>query len=216
MGIAVLVYGKSGSGKSRSLKNFASDEILYVNVERKPLPFRNKFKYTLDSCKTETIFEQLMKMPTANIKTAVIDDAGYIMTEYFMANHRNKKQGASFEMYDEIADKMFNLVSIVKNNLPDDTIVYIVMHEDTTEYGDTSLRTIGRMLDRKVCLEGMVTIAIRCTVSKGEHVFRVTTDGKDITKTPEDMFDKDEIENDLKKVDEIIRDYYGFKKENKK
>lgn len=216
MGVAVLVYGKSGSGKSRSLKNFASDEILYVNVEGKPLPFRKKFKYTLDTCNAETIYEQLGKMPTANIKTAVIDDAGYIMTEYFMANHRNKKQGASFEMYDEIADRMFNLIRIARVDLPADAIVYFIMHEDTSDYGEVSLRTIGKLLDRKVCLEGMVTIALRCTVSKGKHVFKVTTNGNDVTKAPEDMFSTDEIENDLKKVDTIIRDYYGFNKGEQK
>lgn len=208
MGVAVLVYGKSGSGKSRSLKNFASDEILYVNVEGKPLPFRGKFKYTLSTCNTETIFNQLEKMPTVGIKTAVIDDAGYIMTEYFMANHRNKKQGASFEMYDEIADRMFNLIRIARLDLPSDAIVYILMHEDTSDYGEVSLRTIGKLLDRKVCLEGMVTIAIRCTVSKGKHVFQTVTNGNDITKTPEGLFDEKEIENDLKKVDLAIRDYY--------
>lgn len=208
MGLPVIVYGKSGSGKSRSLKNFANDEILHVNVERKPLPFRGKFKYTCNSCDIATISQKLEGMGSAGIKTAIIDDAGYLMTEYFMANHRNKKQGASFEMYDEIADRMFNLVSLIKNQLPDDTIVYIVLHEDTSDYGITSLRTIGKLLDRKVCLEGMVTIAIRCMVSKGKHVFRVRTDGTDITKTPEDMFKQDEIENDLKMVDSIIRDYY--------
>lgn len=212
MGIAVLLYGKSGSGKSRSLKNFASDEILHVNVERKPLPFRGKFKYTLNTHDTEMISQQLEKMANAGIKTAVIDDCGYLMTEYFMAHHRNKKQGASFEMYDEIADRMFNLISLVKNNLSDDTIVYFVMHEDTSDYGEVSLRTIGKLLDRKVCLEGMVTIAIRCTVSKGKHVFQTVTNGNDITKTPEDMFTEKEIENDLKKVDTVIRDYYGFSK----
>lgn len=208
MGIPVIIYGKSGSGKSRSLKNFAADEILHVNVERKPLPFRRKFKYTLNTYDTETIFQQLEKMSSVGVKTAVIDDAGYLMTEYFMAHHRNKKQGASFEMYDEIADKMFNLISIIKNNLSEDTIVYIILHEDTNDYGETTLRTIGKLLDRKVCLEGMVTIAIRCVVSKGKHVFKVTTDGNDITKTPEDMFEQSEIENDLKAVDSIIRNYY--------
>lgn len=210
MGIPIIIYGKSGSGKSRSLKNFANDEILHVNVERKPLPFRGRFKYTLNSHEILTIIQQLEKMEKANIKTAVIDDAGYLMTEYFMAHHRNKKQGASFEMYDEIADRMFQLISFVKTNLPEDTIVYIVLHEDTNDYGATSLRTIGKLLDRKVCLEGMVTIAIRCMVSKGKHVFKVVTDGNDITKTPEDMFKSEEVDNDLKAVDTVIREYYGF------
>ena len=84
VGMVVLIYGKSGSGKSRSLKNFAEDEIFLVNVERKALPFRKKFKYTLNTDNYTTIREQLAKMP---LKVAVIDDAGYLITNTFMRGH---------------------------------------------------------------------------------------------------------------------------------
>ncbi len=77
----VIVYGKSGSGKSRSLKNFNEDEILLINIAGKRLPFRSKFKYTLETRNYKTIKDQLLKMP---LKTAVIDDAGYLITNMFM------------------------------------------------------------------------------------------------------------------------------------
>lgn len=207
MGVPVLIYGKSGSGKSRSLKNFADDEILFVNVEGKQLPFRKKFKYEMKSDNLNSITQQLIKMPC---KAAVIDDAGYLMTHYFMDNHKAKKGNASFEMYDTIADTMYQLVKRIKEELEDDKIVYIMMHEDTDDYGQTKLRTIGRLIDNKVCLEGMVTICIRCMSDGGKHFFRVQTNGSDITKTPEEMFDTAEIDNDLKLVDTAIREYYGM------
>lgn len=207
MGIPVLVYGKSGSGKSRSLKNFAEDEILLLNIEGKPLPFRKKFKYTLKTDNLNIITQQIAKMPC---KAAVIDDAGYLMTHLFMDNHKAKKGNASFEMYDTIADTMYNLVKRVKDDIAEDKIVYIIMHEDTDDFGSTKLRTIGKLIDSKVCLEGMVTICIRCMSDNGRHFFRVHTGGNDITKTPEDMFDKPEIDNDLKAVDTAIREYYGI------
>lgn len=212
MGIPVLVYGKSGSGKSRSLKFFKEDEILLFNIEGKELPFRASFKYKCKTDSLDTIIEQLQKMPC---KSAVIDDAGYLMTHHFMNNHRNKKGNASFDMYDDIADKMYFLVQRIKKELPEDIIVYIVLHEDTNDYGDTKIRTIGKLIDSKVCLEGMVTICIRCMSDNGKHFFRTQTDGSDITKTPEDMFEEDEIENNLKVVDDAIRDFYGWKEGKK-
>lgn len=207
MGLPVILYGKSGSGKSRSLKFFEDDQILFINIEGKTLPFRMTFKYICRTDSIETIITQLKKMPC---KTAVIDDAGYLMTHHFMDNHRNKKGNASFDMYDDIADKMYFLIQRIKKELPDDVIVYIVLHEDTNDMGDTKLKTIGRLIDNKVCLEGMVTICIRCMSDNGKHFFRTQTDGFDITKTPEDMFQDVEIDNNLKLVDDTIREFYGW------
>jgi len=212
MGVPVLIYGKSGSGKSRSLKFFKEDEILLFNIEGKMLPFKSSFKYVCKTDSLDTIIEQLTKMPC---KSAVIDDAGYLMTHHFMNNHRNKKGNASFDMYDDIADKMYFLVQRIKKELPEDIIVYIVLHEDTNDYGDTKIRTIGKLIDSKVCLEGMVTICIRCMSDNGKHFFKTQTDGSDITKTPEDMFEEDEIENNLKAVDDAIREFYGWKEDKK-
>jgi len=208
MGLPVLVYGKSGSGKSRSLKFFKEEEILLINIEGKALPFKQQFKYVCRSDSLDTIITQLQKMPC---KTAVIDDAGYLMTHHFMNKHRNKKGNASFDMYDDIADLMYFLIQRIKKEVPDDVIVYILLHEDTSDAGETKLRTIGKLLDNKVCLEGMVTVCIRCMSDEGKHFFRTVTDGYDITKTPEDMFADLEIDNNLKLVDDTIREFYGIK-----
>lgn len=207
MGIPVYIYGKSGSGKSRSMKNFAEDEILLVNVEAKPLPFRSTFRYILKSDNVDTIIRQMQKMPC---KTAVIDDAGYLMTHFFMQHHRNKSGNASFEMYDNIADMMYNLIRDIKTKLPNDVIVYLMLHEDKNDYGDVKLLTLGKLLDSKVNLQGMVTICLRCMSENGKHFFRTVTDGSDITKAPEGMFPDAEIENDLKAVDTAIREYWGL------
>lgn len=201
-----MIYGRSGSGKSRSLKNFAEDEILFVNVEKKMLPFRGRFRYTMETDNVNGIKQQLKKMP---LKIAVIDDAGYILTNTFMRGHRNNKGNAVYELYNDIADTFWTLFSFIKNELPKDVIVYIIMHEDISDNnGQIKLKTIGKLLDEKVCLEGMVTVCLRCMSEDGRHFFRTATDGSDITKAPEEMFTDDEIENDLKAVDTAIREYY--------
>lgn len=203
----VLIYGKSGAGKTRSLINFGADEIFYINVTGKRPPFRKRFVYEFRSADVEMIKRGLAKMPT---KIAVIDDATYIMTNRFMAKHSQPKSGASqFDLYNEIADEFFGLINFIKSQLPDDVLVFLMMHEDTSDYGDTKLRTIGKLLDQKVCIEGLATTVLRCVTQDKEHVFLTRTDGSDITKTPEEMFEEDKIPNDLKMVADRIIEYYG-------
>lgn len=207
MGECVFVYGKSGSGKSRSLINFGEDEIFLVNTIGKRLPFRSKFKYEIKTDDFGKIVNGLRKMPT---KTAVIDDSGYLMTNAFMRGHSAPKSGSStFDLYNDIADSFWSLITVIKNELPDDVIVYMIMHEDTTDYGETKLRTIGKLLSEKVCIEGMSTVVLRCVVRDGKHLFLTQSDGSDISKSPEGMFEL-EIENDLKAVDTVIREYWGL------
>lgn len=207
MGECVFVYGKSGSGKSRSLINFGEDEIFLVNTIGKRLPFRSKFKYEIKTDDFGKIVNGLRKMPT---KTAVIDDSGYLMTNAFMRGHSAPKSGSStFDLYNDIADSFWSLITVIKNELPDDVIVYMIMHEDTTDYGETKLRTIGKLLSEKVCIEGMSTVVLRCAVRDGKHLFITQSDGNDISKSPEGMFEL-EIENDLKFVDDSIRSYWGL------
>lgn len=207
MGEVVLIYGRSGSGKSRSLVNFGEDEIFLVQTIKKRLPFRKAFKYSMVTDKVDTIMAGLQKMPT---KVAVIDDAGYLMTNEFMKRHSGGKKGSSsFDLYNDIADSFWNLLNSVKA-LPDDVIVYIIMHEDTNDYGETKLRTIGKLLNDKVCIEGMCTVVLRCVIEGDQHYFLTQGTGTDVSKSPEGMFDELKIENDLKSVDERIRNFWSL------
>lgn len=201
----VLIFGKSGSGKSRSLINLNPEEYLLINVTGKRLPFKGKPKYEYKGTDYQKILYCLKKNPT---KIAVIDDAGYLMTEQFMSGHSKPKSGSSsFDLYNDIADRFYDLIKFIKS-LPEDQIVYMMMHEETSDFGDTKLKTIGKLLDQKVCIEGLSSIVLRCVTLEKQHYFLTKTDGMDITKSPEDLFQEDKIENDLKAVDMAIRNYY--------
>lgn len=203
MGECVIIYGKSGTGKSRSLKNFAEDEIFLINTINKRLPFPGKFKYTITGANMDTIERGLKTMPC---KTAVIDDFGYQQTLRFMEGHG---KGDQFKMYNTIADQTFNVIQIIKS-LPEDVLVYLIMHEETNDLGDVKLKTIGKLLDQKVCLEGMVTVCLRAMkAGTDRYFFRTQSDGSDISKSPEGMFDL-EIENDLKMVNDRIREFWSL------
>lgn len=207
MGECVIIYGKSGTGKSRSLKEFGEDEILFVNTVNKRLPFQKKFKYEYKTADVEKVKNALKKMPT---KTAVIDDFGYQQTAKFMAGHNQRSGGSSFDLYNSIADDAYGLIMFIKEELPDDVIVYLIMHEETNDYGDTKLKTIGKLLDQKVCVEGMVTICLRAMKEGTDrYFFRTQSDGQDISKSPENMFDL-QIDNNLAEVDKRIREYWGL------
>ena len=140
----------------------------------------------------------------------VIDDAGYLITNAFMRNHSSKGVGnAVFNLYNTLADSFWGLVTFISEQLPDNKIVYIIMHEDTNEFGDIKPKTIGKLLDEKVCIEGMFTIALRCVVENGQHVFVTQCADGAVSKSPIGMFDTLTVDNDLAAVDKTIREYYG-------
>ena len=203
MGEVVLIYGKSGSGKSRSLLNFGEEEIFLINTIGKRMPFPKQFKYELKSDNVQLIKDKLKAMPC---KVAIIDDAGYLMTNTFMRSHG---KGDQFALYNTIGDTMWGLFRFIKTDLPDDVLVYVLMHEEADDFGNTKLRTIGKLLDQKVCLEGMVTICLHCIAKGKEHLFVTNSNGLGIEKSPECMFEF-EIQNDLKAVDSRIREYWNL------
>ena len=208
MALPVLLIGRSGSGKSSSCRNFEHDEIALINVANKALPFKGKFDSTLATDNYETIKKGLLQTTK---KSIVIDDAGYLITNFFMRNHSQNAGGNSvYALYNQLADDYWNLIEWTKTKLPEDKIVYFIMHEDKSDFGDVKPKTIGKLLDDKVCIEGLFTIVLRAVTESGEYKFRTQTDGSDVAKSPIGLFDNEEIDNDLKYVDEHIRDYYSL------
>ena len=205
MAIPVLIIGKSGSGKSTSLRNCVGNpEWGLINVLNKPLPFRGK----VAQIATDDYNKVMHVLSSSKAKSIVIDDAGYLITNYFMRNHSTKGAGNQiFTMYNILADNFWNLIEFIKR-LPEEKVVYIIMHEEINDFGDVKPKTIGKMLDEKICLEGMFTIVLRCIQENGKHLFVTQAEGGAVSKSPMGMFEAIEIDNDLALVDKAIRDYY--------
>lgn len=215
MSIPVMVMGSSGSGKTYSLKQFKQKDVSVISVEKARLPFKTDIKPVRipENFSNEEItsYAQVnaaryswlqMAIKSAPTKAVVIDDSQYMLsTELF---DRAKEKG--YDKFTDIAANFRNLIHFI-NNLPEeDKIVYFLHHTELDANGTTKVKTIGKMLDEKLVIEGCFDIVILCE----NHKFLTQSDGTSTAKTPEGLFDDVEIPNDLKYVDDKIREYYGF------
>lgn len=201
MAVLVMIYGQSGTGKSTSLRNFTNDEVAVINVSGKPLPFRSKLT-TYDTDNYSKISSALGKIER---KSIVIDDATYLMVNEFMRT-------AKVSGYQKYTDMAVNFNSLVAqaSQLANDKIVYFLGHSDLKEDGTEHFKTIGKMLDNYVTVEGKFTIVLKTVVQDGKYYFSTHNSGQDTVKSPLGMFEDNYVDNDLKAVDTIIREYYGI------
>lgn len=210
MAIPVLILGESGTGKSASLRNFKRGEIAVINVAGKPLPFRSDLgTYVTDNY--GKIKDALKRMETPS---AVVDDAQYLMANEFM--RRSGEMG--YQKFTDIGKNYWELIAeTVSKQLPADKIVYFLSHIERDANGNEKVKTIGRMLDEKITVEGLFTIVLKTRVEDGKYMFVTQNSGADTVKSPIGMFGELTIDNDLKMVDDTIRKYYGIevKKEGK-
>ena len=203
MGVLVYVLGRSGTGKSFSMRNFDKEKLGVVNVQGKILPFKGAGSIeTINTDQSDEIVKAIKKLANSH-KSIVVDDYQYVMANEFM--RRAAERG--FDKFTEIARHAWDIADCVRT-LPSDVIVYIMCHTDTDAEGTERLKTIGKLLDEKICLEGMSTIVLKTNVSDGQYTFLTQNNGKDTVKSPAGMFPTYAIDNDLNYVDEKIRNYY--------
>jgi hypothetical protein len=207
MGTPVMILGTSGTGKSASMRNLNPARVGLINVAKKPLPFRGALK-SMDTDDYPTIMATIAR---AKADIIVIDDAQYLMANAFM--RRAKEPG--YQKFSDIGLDFWNLVQQVIN-LPPEKVVYFLGHTEVDTFGNCKFKTIGKMLDDKITVEGMFAIVLRTRVADGHFYFSTVNDGTDTVKTPMGMFPEAYIDNDLAIVDAAIRDYYNLTKKEPK
>lgn len=214
MGVPVLILGESGSGKSASLRNFKKGEVGVINVAGKPLPFKtdivpynvNKKAKEKNANRYDLIKSVIKK---SSINTFVIDDSQYLMA--FDSFDKAKEKG--YDKFTDMAVRFEKIIEFCINEIEDDKIVYFLHHCETTDTGKQKAKTIGKMLDSQLTIEGLFAIVLFCVTDGQTHKFITQSDGTTTAKSPMEMFET-EIDNDLKFVDERIREYYNLKGEN--
>ena len=207
MGIAVLILGESGSGKSASMRNFIESDVRILNVASKPFPFRNVNKLK----KADKATYSMIKGAVSSGKSLsyVVDDAQYLMAfESF-----EKANETGYGKFTNMAKNYEEMLRYIQEETTPDTIVYIMQHIETDENGKVKAKTLGKMLDQQLTIEGLFTIVLLCKADRNKHYFVTQSDGTNPCKSPMGMFDEIEIDNDLKLVDDAIREYYGLKEQ---
>lgn len=215
MGIAVLVLGESGSGKTASLRNFKSEDISVLNVASKPLPFRNVNKIKMANKATYAMIKGAVS--SGRTPSYVVDDAQYLMAfESF-----DKVNETGYTKFSVMAKNYEDMLRYIQEETPANTIVYVLQHIERSEDGRVKAKTLGKMLDSQLTIEGLFTIVLLAQTDGKKHSFITQSDGMTPCKSPMGMFDEMEIDNDLKLVDDKIREYYDIqtkpvtKKDNK-
>lgn len=202
MGVPVLILGESGSGKSTSLRNFEPDEVGIFNVASKPLPFRKPLK-KVDQASYHTI---LRSLSSPKLNKYVIDDSQYLLTfEMF-----SKAKETGYGKFTDMALNFYNLIQFIIQKTPSDCLVYFLHHIERDEQGRVKAKTLGKMLDQQLTLEGLFSIVLIAENENGEYFFRTHTNGNDTVKSPMEMFGENRIDNDLKAVDTAIREYWNL------
>ena len=202
MGAVVLVVGRSGSGKSTSLRNFEKEDVGVFNILGKPLPFKGGSAFPQVAHAT---YRQIIDTLRANKKRVyVIDDATYLMQNENFARANEK----GYDKFTDMAVHMFQLFDAATRT-DADTITYIMMHAEDDANGREKIKTVGKMLDEKYCIEGAAPMVLDCIVRDGQHLFITENDGLNLAKAPIGMLPP-EMDNDLEAVDKKAREYWGM------
>lgn len=202
-----MIIGESGSGKSASLRNFEPEDVSIFNVAAKPMPFRKR----LPTKATANYGAIQSGIKSSQKKAFVIDDSQFLMC--FESFAKAKETG--YGKFTDMALHFYNLVQFVIRETPPDVIVYFLHHTETdSNTNKIKAKTLGKMLDSQLTLEGLFAIVLHCVTDGRIHNFITQSDGMTTAKSPMEMFEN-VIENDLKFVDQTIREYYGLSSNNK-
>ncbi len=211
MSYATLILGESGSGKTASLRNLDPSKVLLIQPTRKPLPFRPVGWNELGYGQAGSIYvsDNPLKIMNAMRKTSkeiiIVDDWQYILANMFMKRRTEK----TYDKYTDIGGAGFDIAQLA-SSLALNKRVYVLAHTETDSFGRTKIKTLGKLLDDKIVIEGMFTTVLRTHVENGNFYFSTQNNGNDTVKSPMGMFERQLIENDLAKIDETICDYYGI------
>ena len=215
MSYPVLILGESGTGKTTSLRNLNPEHCVLIQSVKKPLPFRSAgwLRYNPET-KEGNVFvtdksDTIVRIINGTSRPIVIiDDFQYIMASEFMRRVLDKESGnAAFAKYNEIARSVWDIINAAAQ-AGDVKRVYMLSHTQNSEDGNVKIKTIGKLLDEKITIEGMFTIVMRTSVNQGSYLFSTHNSGHDTVKTPLGMFADDYIPNDLAEVDAAIKEFY--------
>lgn len=209
MGLPTMILGPSGGGKTMGIRNMNKRHTVICQVEKQRFPFRETFPMVIKNASYAHImalFKEISEGKRPDIKSVVIDDSQYLLVNEFF----DKANEKGYDKFTSIALNFRNLIHWVNAGLPEDVTVYFLHHTQVDDYGKTKAKTIGKLLDEKLTIEGCFDIVLMTERNQDGFWFRTQGTESDPVKTPMDMFSDELIPNDLALVDKTIREYYGM------
>ena len=211
MSLPILILGESGTGKSASMRNLDPARTLLIQSVRKPLPFRNQWKPLGNDSQNGNVivsrdYDKIKKwVLNTRRDIVVVDDFQYLMFGEMM----DRAGDTGFQKFTDMASHVWSLMSDITNDAGNKR-VYFLSHTETTDAGQTRMKTVGKLLQEKLTVEGLFTIVLRSDVFNGSYRFSTHNSGADTVKSPLGMFAEDFIDNDLAAIDAEIVSYYGI------
>lgn len=217
MSNTTLIIGASGSGKSTSLRNLDPKSTFILNVLDKPLPFKGYKKlykaitgwddtkgnyFASDDWQRIIKCIRMVNADRPDIETLIIDDFQYVLGNEFMRRAAEK----GYDRFTDIAQHAWLIISELTATRPS-LYSFVLSHSDVDQNGQYKCKTIGKMLDDKITLEGMFTIIFHSLATDGDFKFLTQNDGSHVAKSPLGMFTERLIDNDLTEIIDKIKMY---------
>lgn len=226
----VAILGSSGDGKTTStiinpdgtfdLDNYQGmnpESHFIMNLDRKSLPFpagmwsteKRNYYEPKDFKEIRNMIEWCAKQP--NIKSVAIDTVNI----YLAMKEFNDRKKMTYDQWKDVANDVIELNMLCNTTLREDQIVYIMGHTMLQTQADGSEKTVFSVIGKKLTKtqpEGFYPMVLMTRVEYGDNgdnkYYFQTRANHSSAKTPLGMFDKFEIPNSLKLVDDTIRNYY--------
>lgn len=199
----IIILGHPGSGKSTSLRNLKNDQVGYVSVSGKELPFKPDFK---------PVVERNLNKLTAIVKNAkkpmvVFDDINFVFNHEIYSKATEPDQ---WKVFRELKDDFYRFIEAI-NNKEGNQNFYLLGHLESNDSGLIQMKTQGQAIRNSITPEAYSNIVLEAVNDLGDFVFKVKSDGTGI-KSPgidkDAMFEGSTIPNDLALVEQSIRKYY--------
>ena len=222
----IMLLGKSGTGKSTSIKGLNPKETVVINVLGKRLPFKgsnalynkeNKNLFQRESYTDIISLVQNISDKATNVKNIILDDFIYVMRKEYFSRARE----TGYNKYTELAQHFQQIISTCEK-LREDLNVFMILHSEDVQSDKVTtgykVSTVGNLVDNcynplevvPMVLYSSVKYDDKGNIEYGFYTHRCKEGVVEIpAKTPDEMFDEDFIPNDLGYVVKKMNEYYG-------
>ena len=207
----ILFVSQSGKGKTYSFRNMNPNTTGFINIENKPLPFKNNFKFHSRPNNTTEAKRALKEYADNPEVTCIVIDSLSAYLDMLIAECRATKKGFDiWNMYNEETAKFFNFIKKVEKE------IFITAHyewiQDEGGAKERRVKIKGKewegITEKEFTIVLYVDKTLNPNTKKVEAWFDLALENSS-SKCPPDIFGEDvfKIDNDANLVLEKILEF---------